>query len=315
VTDDKVHPYYRTILQAYAAAKRPFFHQVTPVEARELLRSSLAAAPPSPELPALASVMESVVFTGDARVPVRRYRPLGAVSGTCVYLHSGGWVIGDLNTGDALCRRLAAGAGCEVVSVDYRLAPEHPYPAPIDDTIAVLRGLAAEKIGPFVIAGESAGGNVAAACAISLRDRGEPQLAGQFLAYPVTDHDLTTASYQELGTRNWLLSTADMTWFWNLYCPPGVDRDEPLVSPLRVADCHGLPPALIFVAELDPLRDEGLAYASRLTEAGVPTRTRMDAGVLHGYLSAAGAVTAAAQAVREAAEWIKERIHDAKEHV
>jgi acetyl esterase len=245
-------------------------------------------------------------------VRVRRYRPKGEVVGTCVYMHAGGWVIGDINTGDVLCRRLAAGAGCEVVNVDYRLAPENPYPAALDDAFAVLNWAATRRVGPLVVAGESSGGNLAAACAIRARAAGGPVLAGQFLAYPVTDHDLTTTSYREVGGRNWLLSTADMKWFWDQYCPPGVCRSDPLVSPLRVADPTGLPPALIYVAELDPLRDEGLAYATRLAAAKVPVRTRRDAGMLHGYLAAAGAVPLVAEAVREAADWIKQQIRPAR---
>jgi acetyl esterase len=311
-TTNTVHPYYRAILDAYAAAKRPFFHQVTPLEARELLRSSLAAAPPQPDLPELAAVSDDGVAGPAGAVRVRRYRPKGKLAGTCVYMHAGGWVIGDLETGDALCRRLAAGAGCEVVSVEYRLAPENPYPAPVDDAFAVLSWAASRKVGPVVVVGESAGGNLAAACAIRARAVGGPVLAGQFLAYPVTDHDLTTRSYLEVGDRNWLLSTADMRWFWDCYCPPRVDRNDPLVSPLRLEDPTGLAPALIYVAEFDPLREEGLAYAARLAAARVPVRTRRDAGMLHGYLSSAGAVPLAAEAVRDAADWIKHRIHEAR---
>jgi acetyl esterase len=263
-----------------------------------LLRSSLAAALPQTDLPVLASVNDEAVPGPADRVRVRRYRPTGRTLGTCVYLHAGGWVIGELETGDAVCRRLAARAGCEVVSVEYRLAPESPYPAPLEDAFAVIDWAASQRMGPLVIAGESAGGNLAAACAIRARAAGGPALAGQFLAYPVTDHDLTTASYRELGDRNWLLSTADMKWFWDHYCPPGVNRNDPLVSPLRLQDTSGLPAALIYVAELDPLRDEGLAYARRLADAGVPVRLRRDAGMLHGYLSSAGAVPLAAEALR-----------------
>jgi acetyl esterase len=307
-----VHPYYRAILEAYAAAKRPFYHQLTPVEARELLRTSLAAAPPQVGLPELAALGDETVPGPAGPVRVRRYRPKGRVSGTCVYMHAGGWVIGDLETGDALCRRIAAGAHCEVVNVDYRLAPENSYPVPLDDAFAVLNWTAIRRAGPIVVAGESAGANLAAACAIRARDAGSPALAGQFLAYPATDHDLTTGSYREVGDLNWLLSTADMRWFWDHYCPPRVRRDNPLVSPLRLDDPTGLAPALIYVAELDPLRDEGLAYAARLTAAGIPVQTRRDAGMLHGYLSLAGALPLAAEAVREAAEWIKQRIHGAR---
>jgi acetyl esterase len=185
------------------------------------------------------------------------------------------------------------------------LAPEHPYPAPLDDAYAALQWVMQTTRGSLVVAGESAGGNLAAACAIRARAAGNSRLVGQFLAYPATDHDFTTSSYREVGGRNLLLSTADMKWFWNQYCPPGIDRNNELVSPLRVNDPTGLAPALVYVAEFDPLRDEGLRYASRLAEAGVAVRTRQDAGMLHGYLSAAGAIPLAAEAVREAAQWIR----------
>jgi acetyl esterase len=307
-----VHPYYQAILDAYAAAGRPFYHQVTAMEAREMLRAGLAAAPPQLNLPELASVSDENIASAAGLLPIRRYLPLGKVAGICVYCHAGGWVIGDIQMSDALCRRLAAGAGCEVISVGYRLAPEHPYPAPLNDAFAAVQWASAQQRGPLVVAGESAGGNLAAACAILARAAGAPQVVGQFLAYPVTDHDFDTASYRELGRLNLLLSTADMMWFWDQYCPSSVDRTNQLVSPLRVMNAKGLPPALIYVAELDPLRDEGLDYASRLVDAGVQVRTRKDAGMLHGYLSAAGAIPLAAEAVREAAQWIRDRIEGAK---
>ena len=306
-----MHPYYRAIVEAYAAAGRPYFHQGSAPQAREMMRASLAAAPPPVGLPELASVTDETVAGPHGPITIRRYRPRGEVAGVCVYLHAGGWVIGDIDMSDATCRRLAAGAGCELVSVEYRLAPEHPYPAPLDDASAVLEWAAAQSPGPVVLVGESAGGNLAAACAIRARDTGGPAIAGQFLAYPVTDHDLETGSYRQVGGRNWLLSTADMKWFWDHYCPDGVDRGDPRISPLRVADAAGLPPSLIYVAELDPLRDEGLAYAARLAKAGVPVKTRREAGMLHGYLGAAGAVPVVAEAVAEAGAWIKDRIAEA----
>jgi acetyl esterase len=306
-----VHPYYRAILDAYAAAGRPFYHQVTPVEARELLRSALAAAPAQRDLPELASVTDDTITGPNGPIPIRRYLPSGKVTGKCVFFHAGGWVIGDISMADALCRRLAAAAACELISVAYRLAPEHPYPAPLDDAFATLQWAIGQTREPVVVAGESAGGNLATACAIRARTVMDSRLAGQFLAYPVTDHDFSTNSYRDLGGRNLLLSTADMRWFWEQYCPPTVDRSDQLVSPLRIADPKGMPPTLIYVAEFDPLKDEGLKYASRLAEAGVAVRTRHDTGMLHGYLSAAGAVPLAAEAVREAGRWIKERIEGA----
>lgn len=310
-TPQEVHPYYQAILDAYASAGRPYYHQVSAPEAREMLRTSLAAAPPQANLPELASVTDDCVSHTGGDIAVRRYRPLGEVQGVCVYMHAGGWVIGDLDTGDALCRRLAAGAGCEVVSVDYRLAPEYPFPAPLEDTYTVLQWADKLTAGPLVVAGESAGGNLAAAAAIRARRDNGPRVAGQFLAYPVTDHDFNTASYREVGALNYLLSEADMRWFWDHYCPQGVDRNDPLVAPLHCDTPGELPPTLLYTAGLDPLREEGLAYARLLEEAGVAVETRCDPGMLHGYLSAAASVPLAAEAVQQAAQWIKQRIAEA----
>lgn len=273
-----------------------------------MLRESQRAAPPPVGLPALARVIDETIAAQHGTIPIRRYLPLGEVVGSCLYLHSGGWVIGDLDFSDSTCRRFAAAAQCEVISVDYRLAPEHPWPSGLDDADAALEWMAANRSGPLAIMGESAGGNLAAACAIRARDSGGPKLAAQVLAYPVTDHDFATASYTELGHRNWLLSTADMRWFWDQYCPAPTDRTNPLISPLHVTDAAGLPPAWISVGELDPLRDEGLAYARHLAAAGVTVRQRCDRGMLHGYLGAAGAVPEAAAALDDAANWLREQL-------
>ncbi len=306
-----MHPFFKTIIDAYAAANRPNFHQLSPEQSRAQLRATLAAAPKPTDLPALAEVVDETVSGPNGPVPVRRYVPADA-RGTCVYFHSGGWVIGDLDFADTTCRRLAGAIGCELISVDYRLAPEHPYPQPLDDCWAVVEWVAANRPGPLALIGESAGGNLAAACAIRARNAGGPAIAGQFLAYPVTDHDFGTVSYREVGERNWLLSTADMRWFWDQYCPATIDRTDPLLSPLRLADPSGLPPTLVYVAELDPLRDEGLAFARRLHVAGVPVSTRCDFGMLHGYLVAAGAVPQVAEALEKAAAWLRHRFDTAQ---
>jgi acetyl esterase len=269
------------------------------------LRAGSAAAPAPRGLPELAAVEELSIPGPGGPLALRRYRPRGEVLGACVYLHAGGWIMGDLDFSDATCRRLAAAASCEIVSVDYRLAPEHPYPAALHDAFAALQWTHGWARGPLLLAGESSGGNLAAACAIRARDAGGPTIAGQFLAYPVTDAALDTGSHHEHGPRNWLLSSADMRCFWDHYCPPGVDRAAAEVSPLRIVDAAGLPPALIFVADLDPLRDEGLAYAARLAAAGVSTGTRRDPGMLHGYLGAAGEVSLAAEALAEAGDWMR----------
>jgi acetyl esterase len=271
------------------------------------MRATVAAAPPAAGLPAMTRVADECVAGPNGSIPVRIYEPCDMPKGTLVYCHAGGWVIGDLDFADNTCRRIAGLAGCRLVSVDYRKAPEHPWPAALDDVSAVL-GWAATRWGdPLAIGGESAGGNLAAAAAIRARDYGGPSLVGQWLAYPVTDHAGATESFSSLGDRNWLLSAADMRWFWEQYCPAGIDRDQPLVSPLRIADAFGLPPAMIVVAQLDPLRDEGLAYAARLAADGVPVTTRCDPAMVHGYLGAAGALPEAAEAVSETARWLAAR--------
>ena len=302
-----MHPYYQAMLDANLAAGRPYFHQLSAEDAKEQMRATMAAAPVPADLPELAQVLNEQIAGPHGPIPMRRYVPLGTVQGTCVYFHGGGWVIGDLNLSDSTCRRIAGAAGCEVISVDYRLAPEFPFPVPLDDAYAALEWAARERPGPLLVMGESAGGNLAAACAIRARDAAGPALAGQFLAYPVTDHAFDTASYRDVGGKDWFLSTADMRWFWNHYCPPGVDRTNPLASPLRVANAAGLPPALIFVAELDPLREEGLAYSRHLAGAGVAVATRCEPDLPHGYLSSAAVIPLAAEAVAEAAAWIKHR--------
>lgn len=302
------HPYYQAILAAYAAAKRPAYHEGTPEEARAMLRAAMAAAPPPAGLPEMESVADCEIDGPSGAIALRIYTPVGCKAGVCVYFHAGGWVIGDLDFSDVTCRRLSAAAGCVLVSIDYRLAPEYPHPQPLDDAFAALEWVAAQYPGRAVVAGESAGGNLAAACAIRARARGGPAIAGQWMAYPVTDHACDTASYQDLGERNFLLSTPDMKWFWNHYCPPGIDRSVPELSPLRVVDPSGLPPAMIVVAQLDPLRDEGLAYAGRLAAAGIAVATRCDPGMVHGFLGAAGAIPAAAEAVAESGRWIRARL-------
>ncbi len=304
----ELHPFYQAMVDAYREAGRPSFHQLAPEDARAQMRDTIAAAPKAQDLPDLAKVEDMTVEGPNGPIAIRLYEPKGEVLGTCVYLHAGGWVIGDIDLSDNTCRRLSGRAGCRIVSVDYRKAPEHPYPQPLDDAWSVLTWAAGEFAGSLAIAGESAGGNLAAACAIRARNSGGPALAGQLLAYPATDHDLGTGSYRQVGDKGWLLSTADMRWFWDHYCPEGVDREQPEISPLRVESAAGLPPMFIALAELDPLRDEGIAFASRLASEGVQVSMRCDPGMAHGYLSAAGVLAPAAEALDDAVRWLRNRL-------
>jgi len=303
MNSDPVHPYYRAILDLYAEAGRPSYHELSAPAARDMLATGLAAAPPANDLPELAAVIDASLPVQGAKIGIRRYQPRGKISGRCVYFHGGGWVIGNLMMADGLCTRLAAGAHCEVISVDYRLAPEHSYPVPFNDAYESLIWAASLDDLPLLVAGESAGGNLAAACAIRARDENGPKIAGQILSCPVTDCDFTTDSYTTYGPMNYLLSGADMQWFWDQYCPDPQQRIHPYLSPLRVEDARGLPPAYINVAALDPIKHEGIAYAERLESAGVAVKLINDDGMLHGYLNAAGKVAAATEAVASLVQW------------
>ncbi|MWK39496.1 alpha/beta hydrolase fold domain-containing protein [Actinomadura sp. J1-007] len=222
-------------------------------------------------------------------VPVRLYRPEplgGPALPALVYLHGGGWVLGGVDNVDAACRDLAAEAGCAVLNVGYRLAPEHPFPAAVDDAWAAVRSVVREPAlygadpGAVAVAGDSAGGNLAAVTAILARDRGL-RLAHQLLVYPVTDTAMDTASWAAYGT-GYGLDAGAMARFADLYRGTA-DPDDPRLAPLRAPDLAGLAPATVITAEYDILRDEGEAYARRLAASGVPVELRRYEGVVHSF--------------------------------
>jgi acetyl esterase len=286
-------PQVAELLAAAAASGATPLVRSTPAEARARVRAGDALCAAGPDLREVHDV-DLPVDGGSVRG--RLYRPDGIEPlATVVYLHGGGWVTGDLEYSDALCRHLVADAGCTVLSVDYRLAPEHPFPTPLDDAYGALCWAARDlaRGGPLVIAGDSAGGALAAACALRARDEDGPRLAGQLLVYPVLDADFTRDSYVTNG-QGLLLGPPEMAWFWDHYLPAPEGRAHHLAAPLRAADLAGLPPAVLVVADLDPMRDEGLAYAARLTEAGVLLRLRHVPGLVHGFLRFSARVPAAA---------------------
>jgi acetyl esterase len=272
------------------------------VEARARMEAMVAP------LKLLAPPPEVVVEAADADgVPVRIYRPGGAgPHPALLFIHGGGWVVCSLDTHDPLCRHLCVAAGAVVVSVDYRLSPEHVFPAASDDCLTALNWLAAnaEALGidpaRIVVAGDSAGGNLAAATAIRARDAGGPKLAGQLLVYPVTDRPGRHPSYAE-NDNDYGLTTAGMAAYWAHY---GAPEGDPLAEPLR-ADLHGLPPAFVLTAEYDVLRDEGEAYAAALTAAGVAVEAKRYPGMIHGFFSFQGLVPGAAGALADAAAWLR----------
>jgi acetyl esterase len=292
-----VHPEAQGLLDALAEAGLPATEEMTVPAARAATAGFLALQGEPVEV---ASVQDRTVPGPAGEIPVRVYTPAGeGPFPVVVYFHGGGWVIGDLEVVDQPCRQLASAAGAIVVSVDYRLAPEHRYPAAFDDSYAatVWVGAHAAEIGGdparLAVAGDSAGGNLAAAVALAARDRGGPELAAQLLIYPVTDFNFGTASYQD-NREGYLLTKGSMQWFWAHYLgAQDLDKD-PYACPLRADSLVGLPPAYVATSEYDPLRDEGEAYARRLEEAGVAVTAKRFDGLLHGFFWMLAAVPSAA---------------------
>ncbi len=301
-------PNVQTMLEAMAAQGAPAFHEVSPEAARVLVREMGMPCEPEP----VEAVADRTIPGPGGDIPIRVYTPKGALPfPVLVFFHGGGWVICDLETHDGVCRALTNAAGCVVVSVDYRLAPEHKFPAAVDDAFAATEWVAANAsaIGAdasrIAVAGDSAGGNLAAVVSQMAKGRGGPHLAFQLMMYPVTDHKFDTASYME-NADGYFLTKDGMKWFWDHYLPSEEAGQDPQASPLRASDLSGLPPALIITAEFDPLRDEGEAYAARLAEAGVPAKNTRYDGMVHGFFSMAALLPQARQAIDEAATALRE---------
>jgi len=301
-------PQVKAFLDQLNALGGPPLNSLSPPEAREAAKM-LGSFSGTPE--EVAKVQNRTIPGPAGDVPVRIYTPAG--SGpfpALVFFHGGGWVIGDLDTQDGPCRALANGAACVVVSVDYRLAPEHKFPAAPEDTYAatkwVAENAASLKVDATRIAvgGDSAGGNLTAVTALMARDRGGPRLAFQLLIYPVTDGACDSASYRD-NADGFLLTNDMMQWFWDLYVRTAADRQSPMASPLRARSVSGLPPALVQTAEFDPLRDEGEAYAARLKSAGVAVQLTRYHGMIHGFFGMASVVDQAKVAIAEAASALR----------
>jgi acetyl esterase len=278
----------KAILEQMASAGGTPLHEGTPEDARALGKAFAAMAGPAPTM---GRIEDHEVPVADGTVAVRVLVPPQGARGVIVYLHGGGWVIGAIDEFDTMARKLAERTSCAVVLVDYRLAPEYRYPTAVDDSYAALEWTAArlEEITgradvPLIVAGDSAGGNLAAVMARRARDGNGPKIALQVLIYPVTDVDFDRPSY--LDPENQLILTRDaMVWFWDHYAPDAARRLEPDASPLRAESLAGLPPAVILTAEHDVLRDEGEAYAERLRDAGVAVDVKRHAGQTHGFFT------------------------------
>jgi acetyl esterase len=293
-----LHPEMQALLQALAEMDLPPLFSGPAPEARARLREVVLGGLDPDTLTPVAAIDNATVPGPGGDIPVRIYRPDG--SGpvpTVVFFHGGGWVIGDLDTHDEPARRICRDVGAVVVNVDYRMAPEAPFPAPFDDCVAATRYVA-EHIGDFggdparlAVAGDSAGGNLAAAVAVDCRDRGLP-LAAQLLIYPACDLAREYPSYEE-NAEGYFLTRADTREAIAAYTEGTGDRTDPRISPLYTPDLAGLAPAVIAVAEHDPIRDDGVAYAEALERAGTPVVLRRSDGLIHGFIGFTAASAAA----------------------
>jgi len=300
----QLDPQMKILLDQLEAAEAKPPHARSPQEARAAINAliGLVAGPPDK----VAKAEERKIPGPGGQIPIRIYTPEGAVPiGALVYFHSGGWVFGSLDSHDVLCRSLANGAGCLTVSVDYRLAPENKFPAAPEDCYAATKWVAdnAAALGidsnRVAVGGDSVGGNLAAVVAQMARDRGGPQLKFQLLIYPATDWAHESASKREFSKEGYLLSRADMIWFYGHYMNSDADRTNPYLSPACAKSLAGLPPAYVATCEIDPLRDEGEAYAEALRNAGITVESKRYPGVCHGFVLMPGALNAAKVAIAD----------------
>jgi acetyl esterase len=310
-----LHPQAQALLRLLEEKGVPPTHTLSPGQARRMYLERRGFSQPEP--PAVAETRELSIPGPAGTIAARLFRPLGSAPGdrlpALVFFHGGGWVIGDLDTHDTLCRELANGAGCAVVSVDYRLAPEHRFPAAVDDAFAALRWVHRQAASldidasRLAVGGDSAGGNLAAVAALEARDAGNLPLSFQLLIYPVTDLRRGTDSYRTHGSGYSLGSDA-MRYFCNHYLGGAPDETHWRASPLLHADLGGLPPALVITAGFDPLRDEGLQYAQKLTQAGNTATHICFERQMHGFILMGKLIDEANTAVRLCASELRQAL-------
>jgi acetyl esterase len=313
MTQGKLHPDAQKVCELIVASGRPPFETLTPAEARVAYAASRAVLQPDPETVAEVVALEAPGPGG--AIPLRLYRGNGAAKGSprpaLIYFHGGGWVIGDLDSHDQVCRSIANATPCIVVSVDYRLAPEHRFPAAAEDAIAATQWIAANAgklgidAGRLAVGGDSAGGNLAAVVAIAARDHGGPRIALQILVYPATDMYMDWPS-AERHAHQLPLTKAAMDWFIAHYMRNDADKKDWRASPLRTSNLKGLPPALIVTAAFDPLSDQGEAYAKALRAAGVTVAYEPFEGQIHGFLSMGRIVADSRRLVERCATVLKD---------
>jgi len=306
-----LHAQAKAVLDQIAAQGGPPLEQMTPAEIRAS-RAETAEA-----FAALAGPLQPVAhlenrsIPGPAQaIPIRVYRTESGPRGhpllpALVYFHGGGWVFGNLDQVDRVCRMIANAVPCVVVNVDYRLAPEHKFPAAVEDAYAATKYVA-ERSGEFgadssriAVGGDSAGGNLAAVTCLMARDRGGPKLAFQLMVYPVTDYDDDRPSSYEYA-EGYLLTRALMPYFWSHYVASPEQGRHPYASPINATSLEGLPPAMVITAECDPIRDQGEAYAHRLEQAGVAVTLHRYEGAIHVFFQMGGVIDSGKQALNDA---------------
>jgi len=303
-----LEPQVKKNLAEAAALDLPAYQDLSPAQAR---RQMLDLTAPVDSSMMVGRVENRTIPGPDNEIRVRLYYPEGDPPfAVVVYFHGGGWVLGSLDTHHGLCHALAHKSACLVVAVDYRLAPEHRHPAAVEDAYAaagwVAENAAAIQADPqrIAVAGDSAGGHLAAVVAQMARDRRGPRLVLQVLIYPITDYSFETSSY--LNYADGFMLTRDMMkWFWNHYLAAEELANDPYVAPLRAKDFRDLPPALVITAEFDPLRGEGEAYAAKLRQAGVSVKTIRCAGMIHGFFRMTPRLDKANETLNEVAGFIK----------
>jgi acetyl esterase len=301
------------VYKAFQEAGRPPYETLTPAEARAFYLQGRVVTNPEP--PGLKSAEPLSIPSPDGAIPARIYTPMklrqtNGLAPCLVFFHGGGWVIGDLDSHDVVCRKLAHEGELIVISVDYRLAPEHKFPAAVDDAIAATKWVAgnARQLGidasRLMVGGDSAGGNLAAVVSLAARDGDGPRIAGQVLIYPATDFGMKHPSHSEPETSILLTHTV-IKWFRDHYLNSLADGQHWRASPARAATLAGLPPAYVLTAGADPLRDEGNEYAARLKDAGVAVTTRTFPGQFHGFFTMGKLLPQANVAASEIAIWLK----------
>jgi acetyl esterase len=307
-----LHPQCKFVIDQMTAGGGPPMEQLTPQEIRadRVAHADVMALLGGP-LQEVARVEDRTIPGPAQPIPIRVYRPAaGNNLPAVVYYHGGGWVFGNLDSVDRSCRALANASGCVIISVDYRLAPEHKFPAAVEDADAALRYVA-EHAGEFnidpnriAVGGDSAGGNLAAVVCLMARDRGGPKVAFQLLVYPVTDYADDRPSSHEFA-QGYFLTRPMMDYFWGHYLIGPEDGRHPHASPIQAESLAGLPPAMVITAECDPIRDQGEAYAQRLRDCGVSVLVKRYEGAIHAFFNLAGVIDAGKQAIADSAATLK----------